>query len=307
MPLWFVFISLTLFILYRDRRARLISVFFGLFSLGYLVFLFAWLIPHYENPELQYWGFAYSALGNNPAEALLHIFRHPVDSFRLLFINHSGDATYDGIKKEFYIVFLLSGGLLLFLRPVYLLIFFPLVAQKMFNDSYVRWGINGFYSIEVVSVLTIAAFMASSRLRNLRVKLVLYSLLCLMTLKVTVDKIDKRTSKWYDVRKEKIYARAFYTPDNDFRKIRNQINRFVPSDAAVSAMQDIVPHLAYRRNISIFPFVRNANYIVLLLNGNKYPLKGESFTEEKEKYLNDPDWEKLLDDYPLIVLKRVGS
>jgi uncharacterized membrane protein len=305
MPIWFIFIALTLILIYKDKHARIVALGIGVFSFFYLVFLFRFLIPHFENPDLQYGGFAYSALGKDPGEAVMHIIRHPVDTFRLLFINHSGDNTFDNIKTEFYIVFLLSGGILLFWRPVYLIPFIPLIAQKMFNDLPVRWGILSFYSIEAVSLLTLAVFLATSGIRNVKLRYVLYGLLCISTLTVTVKKMDHRTSLWYDASKENMLSSSFYVSGVDAQKIRKQIREIVPADSPLAASQGIVPNVAYRSRIFMFPYVHDADYIVLLLEGNKYPLVEESFKKEMEKYLHNPEWKQLLNDYPLVIFKRL--
>jgi uncharacterized membrane protein len=304
MPIWFIFISITLILLYSDRVARWVAVGYSVFSLAYLVFMFKVLIPHYQNPDLAYGGFAYSALGKNPAEAIVHIFRHPWNTIQLLFMNQSGDPLYDGIKMEFYKVFLLSGGILLLLRPVYLIPFIPVIAQKVLNDSYIRWGIMGFYSIEVVSILTLAVFLATSHIKSVKLKYVLYAILCFVSLRVTLIKMEERTSKWYDASKENLNTRTFYTSPNDVRHIRKLIQENIPSDANVAAMQDIVPHLAYRKNISMFPYVRQAQYIVFLMNGNKYPLNEEQFIRKKDEYINNKEWVHIVDEYPLLILKR---
>ena len=203
MPIWFVFISLSLMLLYKEKKAKIAAAAFGLFSIFYFIFLFKVIIPGFERPGLHYWGFAYSSLGDNPGEAVIRIISHPLDTLRLLIENQSGDPAFDGVKREFYIVFLLSGGLLLLLRPVYLLWFIPLIAQKMFNDSGVRWGIVGFYSIEVISVISLAAFMSAAWIKWKSVKYILYGILCLSTLRITLLKMEERTSKWYDASKRK--------------------------------------------------------------------------------------------------------
>jgi uncharacterized membrane protein len=304
MPIWFIFIALTLILTYKDKRSRLVAAGIGVFSILYLVILFKILIPYFENPDSPYWGFAYSALGNNPGEAVMHIIRHPLDTFRLLFINHSGESFYDHIKTEFYVVFLLSGGILLFWRPVYLLPFIPLIAQKMFNDSFIRWGIMGFYSIEVVSVLTLAVFMATAAIKSVRLKHALYIFLCVMTLSLTLVKMKYRTSKWYDASKENIISGDFYKSAIDVKKISRQIREIIPDNSPVAATQGIVPHLAYRSKISIFPYVHDAATIVLLMNLSKYPLDEAGFNKEVDKYLHDPQWHIVLDEYPLLILKR---
>jgi uncharacterized membrane protein len=304
MPIWFIFISLSLVLLYKERKAKIMAASFGILSMIYFILLFKFVIPGFEKPGLPYWGFAYSALGHSPGQVLIHIVSHPWETLKILFVNHTGDPTNDGIKKEFYVVFLLSGGILLFLRPVYLLWFIPLIAQKMLNDFFARWGITGFYSVEVVSVITLAAFMSASWIKLNRVKYILFGLLCFSTAGITVLKMEYRLSKWYDPAKENLTVSTFYHTQNDVKKIMSEILSKVPEDANVAAMQDIVPHLAFRKNISIFPYVRNADYIIFLLNGNKYPLLETTFEPEKAKYAGNPEWTVITDDYPLLILKR---
>ncbi|HJZ40050.1 MAG TPA: DUF2079 domain-containing protein [Bacteroidales bacterium] len=301
MPIWFIFVALTLILTYRDRTSRLVAAGLGIFSLLYLVLLFKVLIPGFENPDLKYWGFGYSALGDNPAEAIQHIFRHPIETARQMIENHSGDPEFNGIKIEFYIVFLLSGGVLLLIRPVYLIMFIPLVAQKMLNDSFVRWGIMGFYSIEIVSVLTLAVFLATRKIGGTAFRYILYALLCISTIRITYLKMQERTAKYYDERKENFFSAVFYQTENNAGKIRKQIEAAVPENANVCAMQDIVPHLAYRKDISVFPYVRNAEYLIFLLNGNPYPLKADEYMSRIERYVNDPGWEEVVNDYPLVI------
>ncbi|HEX2396429.1 MAG TPA: DUF2079 domain-containing protein, partial [Bacteroidales bacterium] len=150
MPIWLFFISAALFFIYRERPSRIASLGFGFFSIIYFIFIFTVLIPYFEDPHRPYGFFQYSALGDNPAKAVLYILKHPGASLKMLFENHLNDPNLKGIKLEFHTVFMLSGGLLLIRRPVYFLMFIPVIAQKMYNDSFVRWGILGFYSIEAV-------------------------------------------------------------------------------------------------------------------------------------------------------------
>jgi uncharacterized membrane protein len=293
------FIAITLILTYRTRL-RLVAAGFGIFSVLYL-FRFRILIRILKILTFLL-GICLSALGET-GQAIHFILKHPLETARLMVENQTGNLAFDHIKAEFYLVFILSGGVLLLLRPVYLIMFIPLIAQKVLNDSFVRWGILGFYSIEIVSVLTLAVFMATQWKDRLRLRYLLYIVLCLSTLRITYLKMQERTV-CIMMSGRKIYSCSFYQPENDVRKIRRQTKAVVPKDANLCAMQDIVPQLAYRRNISVFPFVREADYIVLLLNGNPYPLKEEEYMSRIERYVNDPAWEKALNDYPLVILKK---
>ena len=270
MPIWFIFIGITLALSYKDRVSRIMAMGIAAFSILYLIVLFKIVIPHFEQPGRPYWGFAYTGLGNNPVEALLFVISHPYEAIKLLFVNHLGDPQYNNIKAEFYIVFLISGGVLLFLRPVYLIPFIPIIAQKMYNDSFIRWGILGFYSIEVVSVLTVFAFIAIVESRLFYKKLILL-VICASTLATTLVKMNQRTAFWYDDQKEAIIHREFYTTTLPVKEIIRAIDQFVPVDAPMVASQSIVPHYAFRHKIYIFPYVHDARYMVLLKKGDHLP------------------------------------
>ena len=68
-----------------------------------------------------YQHFHYSVLGNNAFEAASFLIRHPFESLKTLFINHTGDPHGDYIKAEFHILLLFSGLPLLLFKPQYLL------------------------------------------------------------------------------------------------------------------------------------------------------------------------------------------
>ena len=50
MPLWFVFIAITLLLTYKEKKMRMAAAAFGLFSMIYFVVLFAFIIPAFEIP-----------------------------------------------------------------------------------------------------------------------------------------------------------------------------------------------------------------------------------------------------------------
>jgi uncharacterized membrane protein len=304
MPIWFIFISLLLIFIYKDRTCRCVAFSFGVFSVIYLILIFKIFIPYFEIPGRPYWGFNYSVLGSGPAEALKFVFVHPIEFVKLMFVNHLGEPFYDKIKPEFYFMFLASGGLLLFRRPVYLIPFIPIIAQKVLNDGYGRWGITGFYSIEVVSILTVFAFLATAGIKKSVFKYILYGVLCVTTLVVTLKKMYFRQSVWYTRNKECLYCEDFYHTDMDVVSIRKQIDKWVPKDAALAGTQGIIPHYAFRDKIYIFPYIHDAEYITLLKKGNTYPLTEKKYRTTMEQFLRDPSWNVISEDDDLIILKR---
>lgn len=306
MPLWFIFIGITLFMLNykRDLDLTKAGILYSLFSLFYIVFIFKVIIPFFEDPLKPYWGFAYGSLGNNMSEVIGNTFSHPLKTLNIFFSNTTGDSLYNGIKGEFFLVFFLSGGILLLLRPVLFIWFIPVIAQKMLNDSYVRWGINIFYSIEVVSILSVSAFYTMIKFKNIKLKYISYISICLVTLATTLIKIEHRTSKWYDKPKEAFFHKNFYTAPFNPQKIREAISEIVPKDAAVSASEKIVPHYAERKKIYIFPNIYDAEYVIILFNSSTYPMNQDEFNKIVNDYLEDPNWKQLFNENSLLILKN---
>jgi len=178
MPLWFIFIMFVLVMWHRkEKKILFICLGYTLFSILYFVVLFKFFIPLFETPNKSYSLFNYSALGPDPSSAISFVFKHPIEVFRMFFQNHLGRPEFDGIKYEFYWVYIISGGFMLMYRPQYIIWFIPIVAQKMLNDSPLRWGIEWYYSIEVVTLLPIAVFII---IGEVKMKMLKYGLAVLV-------------------------------------------------------------------------------------------------------------------------------
>ncbi|MFC2104679.1 DUF2079 domain-containing protein [Bacteroidota bacterium] len=309
MPIWFIFISSFLMLTYyRQKKAIVVSILYILFSLSYLVIIYKVIVPFYENKDFEYWGFAYSALGENIPQAIKFVFTHPFETIKLLFINHSGNPQFNGIKAEFYYVFLLSGGFLLLYRPKFILLFIPIVAQKMFNDHFIKWGINIFYSIEVVSILPFVTFLIINDLGKIKKNnlTTLFAVIVLTsTIVTTIVKMDTRKSKWYDKSKEKFYDPKFYQLKYDLKKVYSYLKDLKP-EINMCASGKIVPHLAFRKEISIYPYIGNAEIVFILQGSSTYPLSRNEFEESLLKLRNNENWKLKVEDYPVLIFEKIN-
>jgi hypothetical protein len=135
-PLWFIFIFIVLIIQHRkDKKAVWFSLAGILISVIYFAALFKIFIPAIETEEKQFTLFNYSALGSDPGEALRFIFRNPVETIKLFFVNHLDDPALNNVKTEFYIVYLVSGGIILLFRPKYFICFFLTRNGKLLGEN----------------------------------------------------------------------------------------------------------------------------------------------------------------------------
>lgn len=305
-PLWFIFIFIVLIIEHRkDRKAVIFSIAGIVISLIYFILLFKVLIPSIETPGVRFALFNYSALGATPGEAFLYIIKHPFDTIKLFFVNHLDDPSFDGLKAEFYWVYLVSGGFILFWRPQYFIWFLPVVMQKVLNDAPIRWSIATYYSIEVVTLLPVSVFLVISQIKIKSVRNGLVLIVCLATLSMTIHKMDAkncRVSWMMKPYKEKFYDKRFYQAPFDISRV-NKLLKLIPPTARVSASNSLLPHIAQRQFIYFFPNVADAEYIVFSVFDDHYLHSHKSNEESRNKYLSDAKWEVVASEYPVFLLK----
>jgi len=305
MALWLIGIGLTLILLnLKDKQLRKANLIYIAISLVYFVVAFKYIIPFFAQPNKPYWNFHYHALGSSMPEVIKNLIIHPGETIRLLFVNPGTNSAFDLLKSEFYWVFALSGGFVLLYRPQYLIMFVPLIAQNMFNDRYVCWGIGGYYVIEVVSILSLSVFIILGQLRNKKLGKYLSLVVLVSTLILTVVKLDRQALPWYNGKKEQFYSAKMYRADFDVRKV-NQGLKVIPDTAKVVASENLVSHLAFRQKIYCFPNVRDAEYAAFLLGQSTFPLLKEKFELRKNEMINSKEWELYYQQDSLLILKRV--
>lgn len=323
MALWAVFIGLGLLLMYRKDAPKLkMSIALSVLSALYFVVVMKFIMPALGIANDTYNHFHYTALGSSMREAVSKLVFHPIDSFFLLFENHTHEKVSVGIKTELHLMVLLSGGWVLLFRPQYLIMLIPIYAQKLFNDDFGKWGINAHYSIEFVPVLTLALFDVIASMndktinKNLgflkinaevhyikNISLYVAIMSCLLTFAATIWKMDSRTSKWYKAEKQRFYDTRHYKVDFNAAEVHKALE-LIPKKAIVSAQTNLSSHLAFRDTIYLFPAVNNAQYIALLNNGVFYPAGKEIFEAEREKYTSSNDWQVIYNQHNTLILKK---
>lgn len=306
-PLWFIFIFVVLILSHwKDKKAVFFSIIGIVVSIVYFILLFKVIIPKLETPGVEYALFNYSALGSGPGEATSYILQHPVDSVKLFFINHLNNPEYDKVKLEFYWVYLVSGGFILLFRPKYLIWFIPIVAQKVLNDDFFRWGLATYYSTEIVTLLPISVFLALSSLKSKQFQNILVGIACAGSLGMTIHKMDRNNHEvpWtFYKEKIKFYDKSFYRKPFNIKNV-NTLLRKIPKDAKVSSSNVITPHIAQRQFIYFFPTVNDAEYIIFSLFDNNYLMSEEENHNHRNNYLNSPEWEIIENEDPVFLLKK---
>jgi hypothetical protein len=303
--LWLLFLSFFILIkLRKDGEIVKLSSLVAVISVGYFLFTFYCLIPLLEDENKKFYLFNYGALGDGPLQAIKFIFSHPLEAFKLLFVNHSGNEYYDGVKVEFYLVTLASGGLLLFYRPLFFIPFIPLVTKKMWNDDPVRWSIESYYGIEFAALIPILIFWIISDAGH-KFKKGLAIGMVVLTAGVAFYKFNCGNHKiqYADCTKVNFLTGAFYQSEHDLKQVRKYINT-LPGDAKISAASTILPHLAYRDYPYFFPRVDDAQYILLFKTGNHYPLSDDEFKAKLNDLMKNNTYSIELEAGDFIVFRK---
>ncbi|MCS7002276.1 MAG: DUF2079 domain-containing protein, partial [Dehalococcoidia bacterium] len=84
---------------------------------------------------------------------------------------------------------------------------------------------------------------------------------------------------------------------------------WIPKDASLMAQTDLAPHVAHRRVLYMFPDAPRwgaADYVLLDLRGNKYPLTNpeEDYDRAIQQYFLSPEFETVFDHEDIVVLRR---
>ncbi len=307
MPLYFIFILLTL-ILWHRKEMRLVRLcLYGIaISIIYFALVFGIFIPLTHSHDNQYYLFEYSALGKTPWTALGSMITDPFHALRLLFVNQTGDISNNWIKAEFYLVFLASGGFFALYRPRYLIWFIPMIAQKMFNDDVIRWGIEAYYSIFIVTLLPISVFLAINDIYHTsssRIKSGIAA--CLLAGMVTyfVENEYVHAINWINTEKETVFNPKFFDVGFNAGQIHRLLKE-IPPDAAVSASQKLTPQLAQRSRIYQYPYRYDATYIALFSFPDYYEIPQISYWDSVSRILYSPEWNMVGYSYPFMLFKK---
>jgi uncharacterized membrane protein len=306
MALWAVFLGFGVSfkaLLQKDKQTALKGLYFALAAGVYFILVIKVIIPGLATPGRDYLHNSFNALGGNFGEVIVNIIKHPVKTIELLFVNHSGDPLYDGIKVETYLALALAGGFLLVLAPEYLIMIVPILGQKMFNDLPIRWGISVHYSIEFAPIIVIAVYTIIHRLKKYKVAVA--SVFLASTFISSASFLDHRTSEYYNQANSQFYKKEHWNRDFDVAEV-NRLLKTIPADARVSAQSCLAPHLAFRDYIFHYPFIGNANYIALLpAEENKYPYDAVTYQKAIDDFIASGKWVVFAKNEAVLILKMV--
>ncbi len=296
MPIWLAFVCAGLFLLnYKDKGKRNLALLISIASVIYVVVIIKIVMPSLDAKMAQngYHAFQYSILGSNAQEVFSNLTHHPLVIFKSLFFNHMPQySELKDIKKELYLCLLYSGGFMLFFRPQYLIMLLPIIAQKVLSDDFGKWGINNHYSIEFTPIIVICFYDGISFIKNKKILYASCLVVCISTALLTLKKIEKRHSFYYNKVNTAFYTKKHYQCEFNRQEIK-RVMKLIPENANLSALNMFCPHLSFRKKIYQFPDISDADYILLADTPSAYPIKEEELQIKIQEYKQATDWELL--------------
>ncbi len=299
---WVFFICAGLLFDYKhDKQTRNFLMAAGVFSLIYFITIINFVMPALS-PSGTYPHFNYSVLGEGPVDALIFLITHPIESLKLLFVNHTNHINGDYVKLELHIFLLSSGLFLLFRKPQYILMLIPIFAQKLFHDKITMWSISGQYSIEFLPILTIGIFKIIAEIKNSKLATILSVVVVLLAGSTTMRLMDN-TTFYTDKTRYRFYQEAHYKRNYNVKSVHLNLSS-IPEDAVVSVQSPFLPHLSLRDNIYTFPIIKDSEYIVISFNEVPYPMDENDFMAKYKELVESEEWVEILNDEIIIFHKK---
>lgn len=291
---------------FKEANKRNTLVLLSGASFIYFLIVIKFIIPHFQTPGAGYiYSDMYKSLGNTPKEMIDNVLNRPGYLFAQLFENFIYNPAYNGLKAETHFAVLISGGIFLIYRPQFLVMLIPIYLQKMFSNDPTKWGINYQYSIEFVPVICLAtvSFLKHTTIPLFRQKLPW--VIAAVTFVFTMSKLDSRVSIWYDKEASRFYQGSHYAQDFNTDALRTQLKQLTFTSAdKISAQSNLVPHLANRTHIYLYPYLGETEYIVLSPPTKPYPLNEEQFQFALDTLTTSVFWKPIYNTTELKVFQR---
>lgn len=297
MPLWLSFVCFGLFILYfKDRVKRNLALIIAFSSIIYMIIIIKLIMPAMDPMVATngYNAFHYSILGNNLSEMISNLIYSPSKIINAFYYSHlESFPELTNIKRELYICLLYSGGIILLAKPQYLIMLIPIIAQKVLNDDFGKWGINAHYSIEFAPIIVIGFYDVLLSIKRKKIRLFLAIIGCLLAIYVTKVKVDNRFSLYYNKINTSFYSKKHYLCEFDKKEVK-KVMKLIPENANLSSLSVFAPHLSFRKNIYQYPDVHDAEYILLAsTTQNAFPLKADELEVKIQELKESQQWETI--------------
>lgn len=257
--------------------STIISALVGIYAVKFQIMPFLW-----KGGESAYISSSILPL-NSPVDLILLIITKPSVFTDQIFNSPIKIQTIDGLYRQFAFLPVLSGFSWLTVFPSLFLRF-----SSLYNQT---WTNNFHHSANLTPLLAISAVFALNKF-----KIPFSATIILLLFFLITGGLAPNGLVWTTIQNPmQNFSR--------FQYIQNAIKN-IPLSASVSAQSPLVPHIANRKEIYLFPEVYGAHYIILDTSLSSYPmgydeLKNKISALKKSKY-----WQVKTENRSLIVFQK---
>jgi len=237
------------------------------------------IIPYFKGTNYTYFE-RYAYLGTSTAAALKTLFTRPFFVFKHILIT----------DKILYLVGLfLPVAFLSFLAPSALIPAIPALAQNLLSTYSDMYQLGTRYPSATIPFVFMSAILGLEKLLQTIQE---------PSAKERILKLIRRTMIFCLVLSMLYFFLGFffrYTTVTPAVRDGQALLPLVPKDAAISALGNLYPHLAHRKNIWIFPKnYEQSDYLILCKLDPTWPLEGD-YTPVIKQLLKEKNYAKLLE------------
>jgi uncharacterized membrane protein len=271
----------------EDRKDKKGIVFHALLTplaVIYGVIVVLYILPHFNQTSSSHDLDRYLNLGKNFKEvAATLIFNFP----------YLVKTLFEADRYVYLLKLIASVGLVPLLNVGYLGMALIPAAIILFSQYEIAMQINMQYALPVLPFLFIAYIYGLKRIEKIvnQHQKYLVPLICFLALIMLFNtKINEYNPLKQMPSKHDLAAQACLGK--------------IPDQAAVSAQGHLVPHLAHREKIYMFPDVQDAQYIILDKRGNHWPMSAEQFNREMDKIESSSEYAMIYEKDNYCIYKR---
>ena len=277
-----------------QRRMRIGLVGF-LLAAGWLVVAFGIVIPHFNPQGASPYLSRYDQLGKSPMEMALTLVRDPAAALQLL----SETAKIDYVRN------ILSPTLFLsLLSPLTLAMAAPDLGINLLSNFTEMYAGRAHYGAVIVPFVTVSAILGAGLIRRVLDRLHLRA----GEIGVGLIAVAVLVNVLVNFRQQVFLPLTDHLPEvTEHGKRVQAIINLIPADAAVASSSNLNPHVSQRRQVSLFPEIEKADYILLDVSASPYPIDAASTWWRVQQLLSDGGWGVEAADDGVLLLKRGGS
>jgi uncharacterized membrane protein len=256
--------------------------------------------PHFRHgAPLSFYG-RYKDIGGSPKEALRMIFTHPIHVLQVAF-------DHRGIRYLFDLLLPLAGICLL--APLALIPALPLLAINLLSSAHGQTSIHFHYTAGEIPILVVAAVLGTAWLAGKNRRLAVWIAGGVLLAAVIGNYALGPLPLWRHVPGgEKLGADRSDVSSHD--RIADRALELIPSQAVVSATNNLGAHLSARPRFLSFPVLDDATWVAY---DGKHPSLADRLVTVKEAHnkllqlQHSRDWELLFNRDKIYVFKRVPA